>query len=107
MRAFRPFVGDFHTTSTQTVEQRTRNARQRLMSAIARVVADFEPLECRRMMSATVTGSVTLDESNGLQNSGVAVTGEDNNDSDVALSTMQTQAATFYNRLFGSATAGL
>jgi hypothetical protein len=56
----------------------------------------------------TITGSVTLDESLGLQNTGTAVTGEDNNDSDVSLATLQGGAATFYNRLFNSvATGGL
>src|SRR5205809_2057699 len=54
----------------------------------------------------TINGSLTLDESLGLQNSGVAVPGEDNNDSDVSLATLQTGAATFYNRLFNSAGSG-
>ena len=54
----------------------------------------------------TINGSLTLDESVGLQNSGVAVPGEDNNDSDVSLATLQTGAATFYNRLFNSAGSG-
>ena len=54
----------------------------------------------------TINGSVTLDESLGLQNSGVPVTGEDNNDSDVSLTTLQTGALTFYNRLFNSVASG-
>src|SRR5688572_21695401 len=66
-----------------------------------------EPLESRRLMAVTVTGTVTLDESSGLQTGGVAVTGEDNNDSDVTLGTLQTQAATFYNRLFSAPATGL
>src|SRR4051812_42888778 len=52
----------------------------------------------------TITGSVTLDESPGLQTSGVAVPGEDNNDNDVALSQLP---PSFSNRLFGSPAAGL
>src|SRR5215469_447050 len=60
------------------------------------------------MATITITGSVTLDESLGLQNTGTAVTGEDNNDSDVSLATLQSGSTTFYNRLFNSvATGGL
>jgi len=60
-----------------------------------------ERLEERRLFAAVaINGSVTLDESAGLQVSGVAVAGEDNNDNDVALSTLQSQAPTFYTRLF-------
>ena len=66
-----------------------------------------ELLESRRLFAVTVTGTVTLDESSGLQTGGAAVTGEDNNDNDVTLGTLQTQAATFYNRLFSSPAAGL
>jgi len=57
----------------------------------------------------TINGSVTLDESSGLQNSGIPnpVSGEDNNDSDVSLATLQSGASTFYNRLFNSAPGGL
>jgi hypothetical protein len=62
----------------------------------------LEPLEPRQLFTVVVTGSVTLDESPGLQTSNVAVTGEDNNDNDVSLATLQSQAATFYNRLFGA-----
>jgi hypothetical protein len=47
----------------------------------------------------TINGTVTLDESAGLQTGGVAVPPEDNNDSDVSLATLQTDAATFYARL--------
>src|SRR3954451_6658559 len=50
----------------------------------------------------TITGSVTLDESAGLQNSGTAIGAEDNNDNDVALATLQSGAAAFYNRLFNT-----
>src|SRR3954469_22937535 len=53
-----------------------------------------------------INGSVTLDESLGLQNSGIAVSGEDNNDSDVSLLTLQAGAAVFYGRLFNSAADG-
>jgi len=56
----------------------------------------------------TVNGTVTLDESAGLQNSGTAVGTEDNNDSDVSLATLQANAVDFYNRLFNTvATGGL
>src|SRR5262249_61443513 len=58
----------------------------------------------------TINGSVTLDESSGLQNSGIPnpVSGEDNNDSDVSLGTLQSTVAAFSNRLFNSvATGGL
>src|SRR5262249_40705753 len=61
-------------------------------------------------MAATITinGSVTLDESLGLQNSHIPQSGEDNNDSDVSLSTLQSTVAAFSNRLFNSvATGGL
>src|SRR5262249_38695997 len=57
----------------------------------------------------TITGSVTLDESLGLQNGSITPTpppGEDNNDSDVALSTLQSAVAAFSNRLFNSAANG-
>ena len=60
------------------------------------------------MTTITITGSVTLDESLALQNSGIGVTGEDNNDSDVSLATLQSGSTTFYNRLFNNvATGGL
>ena len=59
------------------------------------------------MTTITINGSVTLDESFGLQNTGVAVGSEDNNDSDVLLTTLQSGAATFYHRLFDSAPGGL
>ena len=65
-----------------------------------------EQLESRRLMAVTVTGSVTLDESPGLQTGGVAVTGEDNNDSDVTLATLQSQAASLNTRLFGAGGLG-
>src|SRR5262245_28868747 len=56
----------------------------------------------------TINGSVTLDESLGLQNTGVPQSGEDNNDSDVSLATLQSTVAAFSNRLFNSvATGGL
>src|SRR4051794_29904275 len=86
--------------------QRSRHSKlavaaERARSAILRAIC--EPLEGRRLLAAAViNGTVTLDESAGLQTSGVAVTGEDNNDSDVALSALQSQASTFYNRLFGA-----
>src|SRR5262249_21488143 len=56
----------------------------------------------------TINGSVTLDESSGLQNSGIPnpVSGEDNNDSDVSLGTLQSTVAAFSNRLFNSAATG-
>src|SRR5262245_64404926 len=58
----------------------------------------------------TINGSMTLDESSALQNSGIPnpVSGEDNNDSDVSLGTLQSTVAAFSNRLFNSvATGGL
>jgi hypothetical protein len=57
-------------------------------------------------MGIIINGSVTLDESLGLQNTGVAVPGEDNNDKDVSLATLQAGAASFYNRLFNSTGSG-
>ena len=51
-------------------------------------------------MAITINGTLTLDESAALQTGGVAVGDEDNNDQDVSLSTLQSGAATFYNRLF-------
>jgi hypothetical protein len=59
------------------------------------------------MATITINGSVTLDESLGLQNSGIPAGAEDNNDSDVSLATLQTTASTFYNRLFGAGGLGL
>src|SRR5262245_56410339 len=59
------------------------------------------------MTTITINGSVTLDESLGLQNgTGTPPPGEDNNDSDVALSTLQTGVVAFYNRLFNSVPSG-
>jgi glutamate synthase domain-containing protein 3 len=54
----------------------------------------------------TVNGSVTLDESAGLQNSGTAAGSEDNNDNDVSLATLQANALAFYNRLFNTVANG-
>ena len=84
----------------------TRDARRRLARAAvaAAHAVRFEPLEGRRMLSVAINGSVTLDESGGLQTGGVAVAGEDNNDSDVALSTLP---ASFSSRLFGAPAGGL
>jgi len=105
MPAFGDFVGNFRTTNTQTARaQRRRDTRQRLARAVGDTAAQIEMLECRRMMSASVTGTVTLDESAGLQTGGIAVSGEDNNDSDVSVASLP---ATFSSRLFGSPTAGL
>src|SRR5262245_52526398 len=58
------------------------------------------------MATITINGTVTLDESLGLQNSGTAITGEDNNDSDVSFATLQSAVATFYSRLFNSTGSG-
>src|SRR5687768_11656917 len=77
-------------------------ARSPPRSIARRSRAAIETLEYRRMMSVAIDGSVTLDESAGLQTGGIVVGGEDNNDSDVALSALQSQASSFYNRLFGS-----
>src|SRR5215472_10169421 len=55
----------------------------------------------------TINGSVMLDESSGLQNTGVPAGAEDNNDSDVAFSIASTPLPTsFSNRLFNSAANG-
>src|SRR5687767_13455903 len=71
------------TTDTQTIRaRRTRGTRQHLEHAIAATPVGIELLECRRMLSVAINGSVTLDESPGLQTGGVVVGGEDNNDSD-------------------------
>ncbi|MBU6396545.1 MAG: hypothetical protein KGQ75_18410, partial [Sphingomonadales bacterium] len=59
------------------------------------------------MATITLNGTVTLDESLGLQTGGVATGFEDNNDSDVALSTLQAGAAPFYSRLFDATELGL
>src|SRR5262245_54460137 len=60
------------------------------------------------MATITINGTVTLDESSGLQNTGIPVGAEDNNDSDVSLGTLQSTVAAFSNRLFNSvATGGL
>src|SRR5262245_9345187 len=65
----------------------------------------LEALEDRLAPATTITinGTVTLDESPGLQNTGSPVGAEDNNDSDVPLTTLQNSvdpdAAAFYNRL--------
>src|SRR5262245_15732381 len=53
----------------------------------------------------TINGSVTLDESLGLQNSPNPQP-EDNNDSDVSLATLQSTVAAFSNRLFNSGANG-
>ena len=53
----------------------------------------------------TINGSVTLDESSGLQNSG-SQPPEDNNDSDVSLGTLQSTVTAFSNRLFNSTANG-
>src|SRR5262249_48864261 len=58
------------------------------------------------MATITINGSVTLDESLGLQNSGIPQPSEDNNDSDVSLGTLQSTVAAFSNRLFNSAGTG-
>src|SRR5262245_43329837 len=90
--------------SIVTRRPRKRGTQQHLTQAIAGVMPRVEPLECRRMLSAAINGSVTLDESAGLQTGGIAVPGEDNNDSDVALNQLPT---TFSNRLFGAPGGGL
>src|SRR6516225_8050521 len=53
----------------------------------------------------TITGSLTLDESLGLQNIGSPAP-EDANDSDVSLTTLQSGASAFSNRLFNSVASG-
>jgi len=58
-------------------------------------------------IAITINGTVTFDESVGQQVGGVAVGGEDNNDSDILLATLQSQAVNFYNRLFGAGGLGL
>src|SRR5262245_9718757 len=78
----------------------------------ARFRPRVEPLEDRWVPATTITinGAVTLDESPLFQNSGVAAGSEDNNDSDVPLTTLQNSAdpdaAAFYHRLFDSVANG-
>src|SRR5687767_12306100 len=57
-------------------------------------------------ISITINGGVTLDESDGLQIGGAGSSTEDNNDSDIALATLQAGASSFYNRLFVSGPSG-
>ena len=99
-RSFRGVANDHQIIRAR----RARDARQRLARAVASTAARIETLECRRMLAVAINGTVTLDETAGLQTSGVAVTGEDNNDNDVLLSQLP---AAFSSRLFGSPTAGL
>src|SRR5689334_14151184 len=89
--------------------RRRRGARHAASGRISRAIesamaAELEPLERRQLMSVSINGSFTLDESAGLQTSGVAVPGEDNNDNDVAVGTLP---ATFSSRLFGAPSGGL
>ena len=51
-------------------------------------------------MTTITIGTVTFDESSSLQNTGISVPGEDNNDEDVLLSVLQSGASAFYSRLF-------
>ncbi len=51
-------------------------------------------------LNITLNGDVTLDESAGLQVGGVGTPTEDNDDDDVTLATLQSDAPAFYNRLF-------
>lgn len=51
-------------------------------------------------MAITINGTLSLDETTGLQTGGVAVGDEDNNDNDVTLATLLSGSLTFYNRLF-------
>src|SRR5262245_26895470 len=99
-RTARPLGGSLRNRrASANVKRRLRDATD---GAVSRCL--FEPLECRRMLSVTITGSVTLDESTGLQTSGIAVTGEDNNDNDVLVGTLP---STFSSRLFGAPAPGL
>src|SRR5262249_41370634 len=74
----------------------------------ARFLPRLEPLEPRWVPATiNINGSVTLDESLGLQNIGSPAPGGAN-DNDVSIATLQTGASAFYNRLFNSvATGGL
>jgi hypothetical protein len=45
------------------------------------------------MTTITINGTVTFDESSSLQNTGISVPGEDNNDQDVLLSVLQSGAS--------------
>src|SRR4051812_43265798 len=97
-------------TSTQPLHTRTKagsistgpRRQRRLARAAAAVRTSLEPLETRQLLSVVITGAVTLDESGGLQNTNIAVTGEDSNDNDVALSLLQSQAPAFYSNVFGA-----
>ena len=51
-------------------------------------------------LNISLNGDVTLDESAGLQVGGVGTPTEDNDDDDVTLATLQSDAPAFYNRLF-------
>jgi len=53
------------------------------------------------MPTITINGTLTLDESSGLQTGGVPVGAEDNNDNDVSLATLQSGVSDLYARLFG------
>jgi hypothetical protein len=88
--------------------RRARHANRAARRISRAVAAGLEPLERRQLLSTNITinGSITLDESPGLQNTNVPVTGEDNNDSDVSLATLQSGAAAFSNRLFNSVGTG-
>ena len=89
-------------TSGLAMRPRVRDAARRACPAV--YAGACERLEDRRLLSVTITGSVTLDESAGLQNSGTAVGAEDNNDSDVAVASLP---SAFSSRLFGAPAAGL
>jgi hypothetical protein len=104
MRDFLRLEGNLDSASKRATAPQRRGTRRRLARAVAATPVAIEMLESRRLMSVSITGSVTLDESPGLQTSGVVATGEDNNDNDVALSALPTS---FSNRLFSAPTAGL
>src|SRR5690242_7403542 len=72
----------FMSTTARTRRPGARALQRAVAAALParRAWAAFETLEPRQMLTVSITGSVTLDESTGLQTSGIAVPGEDNND---------------------------
>jgi hypothetical protein len=56
--------------------------------------------EHNNMTTITFNGTVTFDESSSLQNTGISVSCEDDNDQDVLLSVLQSGASAYYSRLF-------
>src|SRR6478609_2108500 len=59
-------------------------------------------------LTNTITGNYTLDETSGIQNGPDGTpSGSPRDDSDITVAQLQTDAATFYNYLFGNLTGQL